>query len=346
MARQESRRQAADAYQCQSFKHMHRQGYHIAARCVQTACDGQGRPSWPDGGQWNCRDAGAIYRAPTPLGESPVKEKEAVGRRARPRSRGVGPHEERYLSCGRRRALAASGDRACGRRGSGRGARRRCRAGLRAAARAARADSRAICFITAMNSSSVSLVSVSVGSIIMRLGHDQREVDRRRMDAEVEQALGDVERVDVLPFLPICREDELVHAGAVEGQVVVGLQGAHDVVGVEDGALADVAQAVGAVAADDRCRRGRGRGSCRSWRGRGQWRAVRRPASGSRLWPWWAAGPGRKGTRCAATPTGPAPGPPPPWGVLHVLCRLKWTTSKPMSPGRTMPMMALALAPS
>src|SRR5205823_11134821 len=28
---------------------------------------------------------------------------------------------------------------------------------------------------------------------------------------------------------------------------------------------------------------------------------------------------------------GPAPGPPPPCGVENVLCRLRWTTSKPMS---------------
>ena len=34
------------------------------------------------------------------------------------------------------------------------------------------------------------------------------------------------------------------------------------------------------------------------------------------------------------TAIGPAPGPPPPCGCVNVLCRLKWTMSKPMSPGR------------
>src|SRR6267143_488045 len=57
-------------------------------------------------------------------------------------------------------------------------------------------------------------------------------------------------------------------------------------------------------------------------------------------------GTGRNGSRCALTPTGPAPGPPPPWGVVKVLCRLKWQTSKPRSPGRVIPRIALRLAPS
>ena len=46
------------------------------------------------------------------------------------------------------------------------------------------------------------------------------------------------------------------------------------------------------------------------------------------------------------TATGPAPGPPPPWGVEKVLCRFIWMTSKPMSPGLTLPRIALRLAPS
>ena len=58
-----------------------------------------------------------------------------------------------------------------------------------------------------------------------RLVDEQREVDRRRVEAEVEQALGDVERLH--PELALRRragEDELVHAGAVEGerQVLAG----------------------------------------------------------------------------------------------------------------------------
>ncbi len=33
------------------------------------------------------------------------------------------------------------------------------------------------------------------------------------------------------------------------------------------------------------------------------------------------------------TAIGPEPGPPPPWGWVKDLCRLKCTMSKPMSPG-------------
>ena len=46
------------------------------------------------------------------------------------------------------------------------------------------------------------------------------------------------------------------------------------------------------------------------------------------------------------TAIGPEPGPPPPWGWVKDLCRLKCTMSKPMSPGREMPITALRLAPS
>ncbi len=38
---------------------------------------------------------------------------------------------------------------------------------------------------------------------------------------------------------------------------------------------------------------------------------------------------GRYGLRWAATPIGPTPGPPPPWGMQNVLCRLRWQTSAP-----------------
>ena len=41
--------------------------------------------------------------------------------------------------------------------------------------------------------------------------------------------------------------------------------------------------------------------------------------------------PGRNGARWAATAMGPMPGPPPPWGMQKVLCRLMWQTSAPMS---------------
>src|SRR4030067_780071 len=43
---------------------------------------------------------------------------------------------------------------------------------------------------------------------------------------------------------------------------------------------------------------------------------------------------------------GPPPGPPPPGGVEKVLCKFTWMTSKPMSPGFTLPRMAFRFAPS
>ena len=71
-----------------------------------------------------------------------------------------------------------------------------------------------------------------------------------------------------------------------------------------------------------------------------------RSASGSVRLRMATIGTGRNGSRRCATPTGPAPGPPPPCGVEKVLCRFMWITSKPMSPGLTLPRMALRLAPS
>jgi hypothetical protein len=56
--------------------------------------------------------------------------------------------------------------------------------------------------------------------------------------------------------------------------------------------------------------------------------------------------PGRYGARCAATAMGPIPGPPPPCGMQKVLCRFRWQTSAPKSPGRAMPTSAFRLAPS
>ena len=43
--------------------------------------------------------------------------------------------------------------------------------------------------------------------------------------------------------------------------------------------------------------------------------------------------PGRNGARCSATAIGPMPGPPPPWGMPKVLCRLMWQTSAPITAG-------------
>ena len=55
--------------------------------------------------------------------------------------------------------------------------------------------------------------------------------------------------------------------------------------------------------------------------------ACGRPSSGSR------DARGGIGARCCATAIGPMPGPPPPWGMQKVLCRLRWQTSAPISPG-------------
>ena len=56
--------------------------------------------------------------------------------------------------------------------------------------------------------------------------------------------------------------------------------------------------------------------------------------------------PGRNGARCAATPIGPMPGPPPPCGIANVLCRFRWQTSAPMRAGLVSPTCAFMLAPS
>ena len=68
--------------------------------------------------------------------------------------------------------------------------------------------------------------------------------------------------------------------------------------------------------------------------------ALTAPLSSSR------GSPGRKGARCALTPIGPMPGPPPPCGMAKVLCRFRWLTSPPISPGFTSPTSAFMFAPS
>ena len=55
---------------------------------------------------------------------------------------------------------------------------------------------------------------------------------------------------------------------------------------------------------------------------------------------------GRNGRRGNATPSGPIPGPPPPCGMQNVLCKFRWQTSAPMSPGRQSPTCAFMFAPS
>ena len=64
-----------------------------------------------------------------------------------------------------------------------------------------------------MKPSSVSTLSVSVGSIIRAPGDHQREIDRRRVEAVVEQALGDVERLHPVRSLDLVGEHDLVQRG-------------------------------------------------------------------------------------------------------------------------------------
>ena len=69
------------------------------------------------------------------------------------------------------------------------------------------------------------------------------------------------------------------------------------------------------------------------------------PVAGPRLGHQRMARAG-SGARCAATPIGPTPGPPPPCGMQKVLCRLRWQTSAPMLAGLVSPTCAFMLAPS
>ncbi len=47
---------------------------------------------------------------------------------------------------------------------------------------------------------------------------------------------------------------------------------------------------------------------------------------------------GRNSTSFLLTAIGPIPGPPPPWGILNVLCKFKWQTSAPKNPGLVNPL--------
>ena len=67
---------------------------------------------------------------------------------------------------------------------------------------------------------------------------------------------------------------------------------------------------------------------------------VAGPASGRSGWF------GKYGARCARTPIGPTPGPPPPCGMQNVLCKFRCDTSAPNWPGRATPTSALRFAPS
>ena len=145
-----------------------------------------------------------------------------------------------------------------------------------------------------------------------RLGDDQREVDRRRVEAVVDQPLGDVERRDARRLLAAPgREHDLVHAGPVVGQVVVRAEARPQVVGVEDRRSRCRRAGRPGPWCGCRCRRARACRSCprrsapaRSTLGRFVVELVRRPAS--RIDD--GRGQERREVR-SCTPTGPAPGP-------------------------------------
>ena len=180
--------------------------------------------------------------------------------------------------------------------------------------------------------------AVELGEVLRlgRLDHQRarhRERHRRRVEAVVDEALGDV----------------------VDGDA----GGLRDRAQVEDALVRDQARRA-------RCR---APGSAARAAARRSWRSGSRPASrASRpsapiiamyaheigripaephggtpaMWP---AGQERR-ARCARTATGPTPGPPPPCGMQNVLCRLRCDTSAPNCPGLARPTSALRLAPS
>src|SRR3990170_2661133 len=70
-----------------------------------------------------------------------------------------------------------------------------------------------------------------------RAVNDQREVDRRRVIAVVDEPLGDVHRGDAASELELVGEYGFVHAGLVKGEMISALEPLFYVVGVEDGRL-------------------------------------------------------------------------------------------------------------
>jgi len=83
-------------------------------------------------------------------------------------------------------------------------------------------------------------------------GDDQGEVDRRRVKAVVHQALGDIQRRDVVLLLLLVVERHLVQRGGVVRQVIVAAQSGADVIRVQHRELGDAPQAGRAHRADVR----------------------------------------------------------------------------------------------
>src|SRR2546423_2123672 len=76
--------------------------------------------------------------------------------------------------------------------------------------------------------------------------HDEREVDGHRVEAVINQALRDVERVDAFAQLPLVGEENLVHRRRAEGLVERIGESVRDEARVQDGGVRRLAPALGA----------------------------------------------------------------------------------------------------
>ena len=205
----------------------------------------------------------------------------------------------------------------------------------------ARISSR-IAIIASMKRSSSAFDSLSVGSTISVPAH--REAHRRRVEAVVDQPLGDVVDRDAARLLERPQvEDAFVRDEAARARVehrVVRREALRDVVRGEDRGLGRGREA-----------RRRPSSRCTSTRSAGSTRCRTAPPTPAPI------ASARRAGRCAMAragtardarrrATGPTPGPPPPCGMQNVLCRFRCETSAPNSPGAARPTSAFRLAPS
>ena len=184
---------------------------------------------------------------------------------------------------------------------------------------------------------------------------DQREVHGRRVHTVVEQPFGEVESPD--PSSRFIGSPESTNSCMQMRSYAAGRWSRHPPrAGVPAGSwrsgprprrprAARRSRASGYKRRSARTRRncpGSPAAARSTWGARNRDRSKRCRSSRLRT----TCGRGRNGSIRSETAIGPAPGPPPPCGCVKDLCRLKCTMSKPMSPGRQMPMIALRLAPS
>src|SRR6202044_4026868 len=72
-------------------------------------------------------------------------------------------------------------------------------------------------------------------------GNDQREGGGVRVEAVIDQALGDVHGIYAFHFLARVAEDDFVHGGQIVGEIEIGLEIFANVVGVEHGVFSSLA---------------------------------------------------------------------------------------------------------